>query len=326
MRAAPLGIVVLALVALAGCQTQDDSTTLSAVFDDVRHLAPQHAVRIADTRVGTVTGIELDGLRARVTFDVQDGHPVPAGTTAAIRQTSLLGENYVELRLPDDMTPVLTDGDTIQRTETVVELEDLVRASAEVLGAIDASDVDVVLEAATTGIEGQGDRLGRLLDRMARLSEEYADAGDDLGQVLDGLGGLGRDLAPSSQTLAQAIDESARAAETSARQRDRLVAALENLASASGAINRSVLDPHGGALSDLLADLRPVTRLLADQRGELNALIEQTARFGQRFPQAVRNDQVQVYAHLQTESRAAQPLTDVIALLQSQLPVLDAPS
>ncbi|WP_449065948.1 MlaD family protein [Planomonospora algeriensis] len=109
---APARALALALVLAtsAACSLQtlgapSGELTLTAVFDDVQSLVAGHSVQVADVRIGSVTDIRLEGYRARVTLSVEDGHRVPEGTSAVVAKTSILGENYVELRLPEAPGP-----------------------------------------------------------------------------------------------------------------------------------------------------------------------------------------------------------------------------
>ena len=63
-------------------------------------LVPQSAVKVNDVAVGKVTSIALDGWHAKVTIEVNDSVNLPANARAEVKQTSLLGEKYVNLMQP----------------------------------------------------------------------------------------------------------------------------------------------------------------------------------------------------------------------------------
>src|SRR5437868_3525467 len=122
--------VVIALVAavaltVSGCSyttvgAPKGDLKLTATFDDAQGLVAGHSVKMSDVTVGSVTKVELDGYRAKATLSLEDGVTVPMGTRAEIKVTSLLGENYVELRLPPggsmDRGPFLANGAAISNT------------------------------------------------------------------------------------------------------------------------------------------------------------------------------------------------------------------
>src|SRR5688572_21033610 len=96
-------IVLVLALALTGCSIRTagwpkGALQLTATFDDVSNLVVGHSVKIADVTVGTVTGVTLDGYRAQVTMELRDDLELPTDTTALLSKTSLLGEQYIELR------------------------------------------------------------------------------------------------------------------------------------------------------------------------------------------------------------------------------------
>ena len=102
MRARFALAVVAVGLAAAGCTLPgrvSGPVQLEATFDDVGDLVVDHAVEVADVRVGRVAHIELtDDFHALVTLEVQDDLQLPVDSVAVLRQTSLLGEKFIELR------------------------------------------------------------------------------------------------------------------------------------------------------------------------------------------------------------------------------------
>src|SRR3954464_15554796 len=84
-----------------GADVGDHPYTVQVEFLDVLDLVPQSGVRVADVPVGRVKKIELgDNWTAVVTISVNGDVDLPANAVAAIQQSSLLGEKYVELAAP----------------------------------------------------------------------------------------------------------------------------------------------------------------------------------------------------------------------------------
>src|SRR5947208_15788439 len=105
-----IAVAFVGLAVTAGCSLPGRKTgplTITATFDDVGDLVENHAVQVADVRVGSVTKIELTSdFKAQVTMSIDDVH-LPADAVADLRQTSLLGERLIELRPCDPPTPPL---------------------------------------------------------------------------------------------------------------------------------------------------------------------------------------------------------------------------
>ena len=66
-------------------------------FDQVAGLSLQSAIRVAGVKVGAVTGIDLDGKKARVTLGLPKDFPVYQDATASLSSIGILGEKYIEL-------------------------------------------------------------------------------------------------------------------------------------------------------------------------------------------------------------------------------------
>ena len=98
-----------------GADVGDNSYAVDVEFRDVLDLVPQSAVKVDEVTVGKVEKVALDGYTAVVTVRLNGDVQLPENTYAMIRQTSLLGEKFVDLAPPTSETPTgrLKDGDTI---------------------------------------------------------------------------------------------------------------------------------------------------------------------------------------------------------------------
>ena len=84
-----------------GPDVGDNPMTIKVEFADVLDLVPQSTVKVNDVSVGKVTAIDLEGYQALVTLEVRRDVELPDNAVAELRQTSLLGEKFVELSAPD---------------------------------------------------------------------------------------------------------------------------------------------------------------------------------------------------------------------------------
>jgi phospholipid/cholesterol/gamma-HCH transport system substrate-binding protein len=99
---------------------------LYAVFDEIGGLKERAPVAIAGVTVGQVTGIGLDDvLRARVTLDLDSGLELPIDTSAAVRTSGVLGDQFIALE-PGGEEDLLTSGEEIAYTENALSLERLI--------------------------------------------------------------------------------------------------------------------------------------------------------------------------------------------------------
>ena len=102
-----------------GADTGASPFRVKVQFADVLDLVPQSAVKVNDVPVGRVESVNLgpDGWSAEVTVVVNDGVKLPGNATAALKQSSLLGEKFIDLSTPVNEAPAgsLHDGDVITR-------------------------------------------------------------------------------------------------------------------------------------------------------------------------------------------------------------------
>jgi phospholipid/cholesterol/gamma-HCH transport system substrate-binding protein len=269
--------------------------TLHARFDDVGELVVGHAVQIADVPVGTVTDVELDGHRALVTLSIEDGVEVPAGTSAQVAKTSLLGENYVALVLPEGGGPPLPDDAELTDTSTAPEFEQLTAQATEVLGALVADDLAAVVDAGAEGLGGRGEQLGTLLTQLRDVVGTYAAQRDEIARAIDGFAALGGSLADGSATIDASLTRIAEATATMAADRERLVSTVEALTRMASQTNDVVLEPHADELAALLERLGPIVAELAGQRDTLESFIHSQLLFITRIDDNIVDGQQMQY-------------------------------
>ncbi|GAA2847715.1 hypothetical protein GCM10010517_04830 [Streptosporangium fragile] len=298
------GLAGLWLTAACSLQTLGAPTgelTLTATFDDVQSLVAGHSVQVADVRVGSVTDIRLEGYRATVTMSIEDGNRVPEGTSAVIAKTSILGENYVELDLPDgkDMTtgPFLPDGARIARTSVEPDIEQVTERAGPLIDALGAQDVNAVLDAAATGIGGQGKDLNRLLRQTTEVTAAYARSREDLARTIDGLAELGEELAKGTEELDRLPGTLADATARLGHGRKHVKKTLRELTALAREINDTVYPRHEARLRTLLRDLDAVSGAMVRGREDLKLLVARVQQFIDS-PPIVVNGQLLIFVWL----------------------------
>lgn len=137
MRDGIVGLFVLAglaaigylSISLGGLSLEDSGGLhLRAGFDEIGGLAPRAPVVISGVHVGDVERIDLGpDMRAQVTLNVRRDLKLPVDTSAAIRTSGVLGDQYVALE-PGAEDALLKDGDVLSFTENALNIEKLVGA------------------------------------------------------------------------------------------------------------------------------------------------------------------------------------------------------
>jgi phospholipid/cholesterol/gamma-HCH transport system substrate-binding protein len=122
-----LAAVVYLSVALGGISYKGDSGfELLAIFDDVGGLSQRSPVKISGVKVGQVRSIRLDDdLRAQVSLDLDPALELPIDSSASIRTSGLLGDQFVSLE-PGAEDELLAPGELFTYTESALSLDKLV--------------------------------------------------------------------------------------------------------------------------------------------------------------------------------------------------------
>jgi phospholipid/cholesterol/gamma-HCH transport system substrate-binding protein len=104
-----------------------DTYRLEAKFDNIGGLKVRAPIKSAGVVVGRVAEIRFDPERyvAVVAMQVDGRYKFPKDTFATILTSGLLGEQYIGFEVGGD-TGMLTDGDTIKKTQSAVVLEKLI--------------------------------------------------------------------------------------------------------------------------------------------------------------------------------------------------------
>lgn len=293
-------IALLVLIALvgAGCSIRTagspvGDTTLVARFDDVQHLVVGHTVRLADVPVGTVTAVELDGYDAVVELSISDAVDIPAGTTAAISATSLLGENFVRLEPPPTVTSaVLADGDTIDTAGADASFEEITIELLALFRAIQGRDLATVINESHAALAGRGEQLNTLISTVSEVGDGLVVQNEDLVAIIDSLALFGDDLVDHADLLGDSIASAADATGSLAAQRERMVQTVTEIVDVANTLDEEVLLPHTQRLETILDRLAPTAKVLADNRGQLVGLLDATLRTNDRIPEVITDDGV----------------------------------
>lgn len=275
-----------------GADVGKDPITLSAEFSDVLDLVPQSSVKIDNVAVGRVSKIRLteDGRSARVSLVVRDDVSLPAGTTARLQQTSLLGEKYVALIRP--ATPVagspLGDGAVLGRgdTEAAAQVEEVLGALSMVLNSGGIAQFQEISREMQQISDGRPEEIKAFLTEMDRFVSVLDSRSASITSAIESLNELAVTLEKDKTKISNALEGLSPGMQVLVDQRPQLVAMLEALDKLSK-VTISTLDE---AQDDIVADLKlldPILDQLAKAGSDLPYALE--ILFTYPFPDEVLN-------------------------------------
>jgi len=231
---------------------------------------------VADVPVGRVDGIELSGWVAKVTILVNGDIELPANADAAIRQSSLLGEKFVELSAPStgSASGRLADGDTIpiDRTERNVEVEEVLGALSLLLNGGGVAQLQTITRELGLALQGREEALRNTLTQLDTFIGGLDQQKTDIIAALESIDRLAGTLAGQRDTIAVALDTIGPGLDILEQQRTSLVDMLEALARLGEVGTRVIDESKDNAIADLQA-LQPILSELAAAGSDLpNAL------------------------------------------------------
>ncbi|SES47581.1 MCE family protein [Actinokineospora terrae] len=261
-----------------GADVGDRPYRVAAVFRDVLDLVPQAGVQVEDVPVGEVERIDLepDGRSARVTMVVNGSVRLSGTALARLRQSSVLGEKFVELDDPveEARAGTLVDGAVIplERTNRNPEIEEVFGALSMLLNGGGVAQLREITRELNNALGGNTGDIRALLSNLDTFAGGLDTHRAEITRALDGLDRLSRSLGERAPRIAGLLDGLGPGIQVLVDQRGQFVGML------------TALDSLSGVATDT------VTRVRADLVASLRALeptLRQLEKAGNQLPQAM---------------------------------------
>jgi phospholipid/cholesterol/gamma-HCH transport system substrate-binding protein len=250
-------------------------------FADVLDLVPQAAVKVDDVPVGRVQTIRLgsDGWTAETVLEVNGDVVLPSDALANLRQSSLLGEKFIELASPEDGKPQadavpanarLKDGSVIpeSRTNRNPEVEEVFGALSLLLNGGGIGQLQTINQELSKVMTGNEQEIRSFLSGVDTLTSDLDAHRGDITDALDGLNQLSATLATRHDQVSGALTDLTPGLRTLTDQRTQLVSMLNSL----DQLSTVAVDTIDRSKSDMVADLTslaPILQRLADAGKDL---------------------------------------------------------
>lgn len=278
-------LVLVTVVALIAALTyalwpRPGKVHVTAYFPRTVGIYPGSDVRVLGVRIGEVRKITPEGDRVRVDFEYDEGRKVPAGAKAAIINSSVVSDRYVQLLPVYRKGPVLRNGAVIpeRRTAVPVELDrvfDSLHTTADALGPKGANkdgSLSRLLGVSADNLDGQGKNLNQTVQDLSQAVTTLSDGRTDLFGTVRNLQVFTAALAADDKSVRSFNSSLAKVAEQLSGERNDLAAALANLATALGDVSAFVKKNKKALTSDVKG-LSKVTKVLVTQRAALDQLL-----------------------------------------------------
>src|SRR5690606_19147670 len=194
-----------------GADLGDHPYRVTVRFEDVLDLVPQAAVKVNDVAVGRVERVRLapDGRSALVDLAVSGDVRLPADASAELRQSSMLGEKFVELSPPQQGgRGTLAEGAVIplDRTNRNPEVEEVLGALSLLLNGGGVQQLRDIVGELNEALTGNAPEIKALLSRVDHLASTLDEQRGDIVRAIDGVHALSRTLSTQRGDLATALE------------------------------------------------------------------------------------------------------------------------
>ncbi len=299
-----------------GADLGDHPYRVTVEFADVLDLVPQAAVKVNDVVVGRVESITLGGddrWTPQVVVAVNGDVALPADATASLRQSSLLGEKFVELAEPHDSPNQrrLADGAVItaDRTNRHTEVEEVFGALSLLLNGGGIGQLQTINQELSSALTGNEPEIRAFLSNVDELVTELDGHRGDITAALDGLNQLSTTLAGRNDQIKGALTDLTPGLQALSDQRSALVTMLQSLDTLSDV----AVDTINRSRDDMVADLEalaPVLNRLAEAGQNLPRALEilPTFPFTDPILGATKGDYINIFIDIPPDVDFPTPL------------------
>jgi phospholipid/cholesterol/gamma-HCH transport system substrate-binding protein len=250
---------------------------LTVDFDTASGLEPKSDVKMAGVPIGKVEEIQLVGNRARLVLRIHPEIRIPVDSVGSIQTQGLLGEKYVEILPGKDPQRNLPAGGRVANTISPTNLDEMVRKLSAIgddvkkfteslsstfgteegkkaLGEI-LRDVRATTASLRTVVQGNEQRIGRILANIDRLSADLSDISasnkEDVRATIANLRAFSDTLKTETPALVAKLQEmSERVSDLVGDNRENLKESIKNLKTASARLDNT-LDSAGRVMAKI---------------------------------------------------------------------------
>lgn len=206
-RAARIVAVLVAIAAIAsGCSIRaidlplpgtamsGEQYRIEIVFRTALNLPDKAKVFLEGVEVGKVDVVTIEDRYAIAAVDIRSDVELSTRTVATVKQSSLMGDLFIELSSPEDRNAeVLREGGRIPITQTEPpdNIEDMLRSMAMFVVGAPAQDIAGVIDEVNTAMP-EPDEVKSLSEAGKRNLSELASSTEQISRLLDSAGSIAK--------------------------------------------------------------------------------------------------------------------------------------
>jgi len=222
----------------------------SAYFADSNGVDTKAAVQVSGFQVGVVTGVDLDGARVRITFNVDKSVRLGDRTEAAIKAKSLLGAKVLEITPRGEGQ--LSGPIPIERTTPAYELPDALGDLAQTIDSLNTR---------------------KLNDSLTTLAQTFKDTPPQFKSAVEGVTRFAQAIDVRDAQLRDLLTNANKSTSVLAQRTDQVANLILNTNALLAQLQtqRSALDEISDNISALAQQL---SGFIADNRGQIHGALD----------------------------------------------------
>lgn len=288
--------VMLALLLVAGVavlvRTTDKVNRMNVVayFDNSNGIYVGDDVRILGVPVGSITSIDPEPERVKISFWYDSRYDVPANANAAILSPALVTSRAIQLTPVYTGGPVMGDNTVIPKERTAVPVEwDQVRAQLQRLSETlqptepgGVSPLGSVINTTADNLRGQGANIRETVIKLSQAISALGDHSTDIFSTIKNLAILVSALQDSTNLMRQLNQNLASVTGLLADDPGEVASAVRDLNSVVGEVQSFVADNREalGTTSDKLAG---VTTALTESLDDITQFLHSAPNTFQNY-------------------------------------------
>jgi phospholipid/cholesterol/gamma-HCH transport system substrate-binding protein len=290
-----IGVIAVGLALVAGLAlklTKPEPMRLSAMFNDTTGLYVGNDVRVLGVGIGEVSAVKPTGRSVRVDMEFPHSTEIPSNAQAAIMQSSLVTDRFVEL------TPAYRSGKQIasgtvlplSRTRNPANIDEMIRAVDDLIVALGdprggGSDVGKLLDVGAKNLSGQGKFIQEALRASQGAMDAISGNEPDLERITTNLDSLVGALAKRDTTIRRLSTNVTQSTSMLAGQRVQLRQLISELATLVTTVTTFV-HRNRGDLKTTLGRSRSLLSTLAANQKDMADTLDLLPLVGQNIWQA----------------------------------------
>jgi len=279
---------------------------VSARFSNAAGIGSGTDVLVAGVKVGTVTGVKVDGNAVDATMSINHGTVLPHHTLASVQVETLLGVVDVALQPVSGWSSPLRSGAMITNTSVPVEFYQVQNTAGHLLTQTNAKALNNIIESLATITQGKQQQVAQIIKGLGALTTTVDQRSGEVSQLIDSANTVSSTLNSRDQQLTSVLDNLNTVTGGLANQSGDLASLINNIDQMATQTN-SLVGQDRPQLNSLLQNLHQVLGVVSTHQVDvaqgvsyLGAALKGFASVGYSGPNNTPNTWANIYTNVVT--------------------------